>query len=113
MSKIFVDSEFARLWMGWSNRGSAHIAIKDQTSETFDISVGVGQGDSSSSAKYIMMHSVFVAALKSPRLQHLLFKLDNGVKLAPISFADDTLICMQLNDKKDVELLNEAFQCIG
>ena len=60
-------------------------------------------GDSSSSAKYIIMHTVFVAALKAPTLQHLLFELDNSSKLAPISFADDTLICMQLNDEKDVE----------
>ena len=49
------------------------------------------------------MHTVFVAALKAPTLQHLLFELDNSSKLAPISFADDTLICMQLNDEKDVE----------
>ena len=48
------------------------------------------------------MHTVFVAALKAPTLQHLLFELDNSSKLAPISFADDTLICMQLNDEKDV-----------
>ena len=113
MDKIFVDSNFSSIWMRWTNQGTAFISIDDKVSDTFEIKKGVGQGDSSSSAKYIIMHQVFIAALTSPKMQHLLFELDSGAKLAPISFADDTLICLQLSGEDEVELLEKAFQIVG
>ena len=62
--------------------------------------------DSSLSAKYIILHTVFIATLQFPKMQYLLFELDTG-------FADETLVCMQLKEEKDVDLINEAFQFIG
>ena len=113
MSNIFVETNFARNWMQWTNRGTAHISIGDKISEPFPIVSGVGQGDSSSSSKYIIMHQVFIAALLSPKMSHLLFKLDDGSTLEPLTFAHDTVACMQFRDENDVILLRDAFQCIG
>ena len=113
MSNIFVETEFAEIWMRWTNRGTAHISIGDKISESFPIETGVGQGDSSSSSKYLIMHRVFLAALLSPRMSHLLYKLDDGSILEPLAFADDTVACMHLRDENDVTLLRDAFLCVG
>ena len=46
-------------------------------------------------------------------MSHLLIKLDDGSVLKPLTFADDTVACMQFQDENDVILLRDAFQCIG
>ena len=47
--------------------------------------------------------------LQSPKLSHLLFRLDNGVKLAPLAFADDTVLALIIATEQDVILLYEEF----
>ena len=46
-------------------------------------------------------------------MHRLLFKLENGAALAPIAFADDTLVCLLLNDETEVDLLSQAFAIVG
>ena len=75
MKKIFVNSKFADQWMQWTNRGRGHVSISDKVSDTFELKKGVGQGDSSSSSKYILMHCVFIAALTSPKMQDRNFEV--------------------------------------
>ena len=46
-------------------------------------------------------------------MSHLLFKLEDGSTLEPLTFANDTVVCMQFHNENDVLLLRDAFQCIG
>ena len=110
---IFPDTDFASLWLRWTNVGQAHVAISNLKSQDFSLTVGVGQGDSSSSAKYIILHSIFAKIFQSPKLAHLLFTLENGSNILPLAFADDTVLTLEINSEEDVLLLHEAFQKIG
>ena len=117
IADIFInptpDESFANLWLRWTNHGQAHVAVGKLISENFNLTVGVGQGDSSSSAKYVILHALFTKIFESPKLSHLLFTLENGKKMLPLTFADDTVLMLKIKSEEDITLLHEAFQQIG
>ena len=113
IADIFTDSNFAEIWLQWTNQGNAHVAVGKLISENFSLSVGVGQGDSSSSAKYVILHTLFTKIFESPKLSHLLFTLENGERLLPLTFADDTVLALRIKSEEDITLLHEAFQQVG
>ena len=110
---IFSENDFADIWLSWTNIGTAHVVINALKSQSFPLNVGVGQGDSSSSTKYIILHALFAKVFQSPKLAHLLFTLENGEKILPLSFADDTVLTLELKSEQDVILLRDAFNMLG
>ena len=117
IADIFInpnsEESFANLWLRWTNHGQAHVAVGKLISENFNLTVGVGQGDSSSSAKYVILHALFAKIFESPKLSHLLFTLENGEKMLPLTFADDTVIMLRIQSEEDIILLHNAFQELG
>ena len=109
-----VFQHFESLYDNNTNRLQViHANIGKFNLENFALTVGVGQSDSSSSAKYIILHTLYTKIFESPKLAHLLFTLDNGTKLLPLTFADDTFLALEITSENDVKLLHEAFQKIG
>ena len=68
---IFPHGKFASRRLRHTNRGEAMVSIGTALSESFVILEGVGQGDPSSSFKYLLVHDVFLGALHSDKLRHL------------------------------------------
>ena len=97
---IAFGEKFANIWADWCESGQAFVDVGGVVGGKFGITQGCGQGDPSSSLRYLLIHNVFLAALQSKPLIHMypptLCGGGGECERAPIlAFADDTLLLLK------------------
>lgn len=99
----------------WTSRGSAIITANGCEGQLFYLSAGTGQGDPSSSTRFLILQHL-QAAYVHHALQTVggsFFLPDDNVPVPPLLFADDTFMFAQLTNIGQTTEFLEELQFIG
>jgi hypothetical protein len=116
--KHLFSRELAGAFDNLTSKGVAAIAYAALLSEEFDIVKGAGQGDPSSSFKYLLVHSVFTFVLDrvvcGPKgFPIRLVNFDNKeFNIVSKAFADDTITPVRIVHPDQVDILLETFELL-
>ena len=113
LSYLFPNSNLPKMINALTREGTAYCEVGRAISNTFKLSIGAGQGDPLSVARYNITHHLFISFishLQKQRIPQTIPKYKDGHFLPNIMFADDTNSPAEFQSLTEVKIYLKIFQ---